>query len=103
MNYKHLNQIERYQIHSLMKVQHNIKQIARLLVRDKFTISHEMRRNAGFQGYKGKQASDLPANAPSRNVNTLAPAQRTLKSICKWVIVNSAPSLVPTTSKPSLR
>jgi len=24
MNYKHLSQIERYQIHSLMKAQHNI-------------------------------------------------------------------------------
>jgi hypothetical protein len=37
MNYKHLSQIERHQIHSLMKAQHNITQIAQLLGRDKST------------------------------------------------------------------
>jgi IS30 family transposase len=35
MNYKNLSQVERYQIHSLMKTQHNITQIARMLGRDK--------------------------------------------------------------------
>jgi IS30 family transposase len=46
--------------------QHNIKQIARLLGRDKFTFSREMRRNAWFRGHKAKQASDLTANVPNR-------------------------------------
>lgn len=45
--YKHLSQIERYQIHRLMNAQHNITQIAQLLGRDKSTISRELRRNAG--------------------------------------------------------
>jgi capsular polysaccharide export protein len=54
MNYKHLSQIERYQIHRLMKAQHNITQIARLLGRDKSTISRELRRNAGCHGYKAQ-------------------------------------------------
>ena len=66
MNYKHLSQIERYQIHSLMNAQHNITQIARLLGRDKSTISRELRRNAGCRGYKAKQIVNLPANALNR-------------------------------------
>ena len=75
MNYKHLSQIERYQIHSLKKAQHNITQIARLLGRDKSTISRELRRNAGCRGYKAKQACELACkrSESSRNANTLAP------------------------------
>ena len=75
MNYKHLSQIERYQIHSLMKAQHNITQIARLLGRDKSTISRELRRNAGRRGYKAKQACELACkrSQSSRNACTLAP------------------------------
>ena len=75
MNYKHLSQIERYQIHSLMKAQHNITQIAQLLGRDKSTISRELRRNAGCRGYKAKQACELACkrSESSRNANMLAP------------------------------
>jgi len=75
MNYKHLSQIERYQIHSLMKAQHNITQIARLLGRDKSTISRELRRNAGCRGYTAKQACELACkrSESSRNASTLAP------------------------------
>ena len=81
MNYKHLSQIERYQIHSLMKAQHNITQIARLLGRDKSTISRELRRNAGRRGYKAKQACELAcklsessSNAKTRVARTSSPA-----------------------------
>ena len=75
MNYKHLSQIERYQIHSLMKAQHNITQIAQLLGRDKSTISRELRRNAGCRGYRAKQACELACkrSESSRNANMLAP------------------------------
>ena len=75
MNYKHLSQIERYQIHSLMKAQHNITQIAVLLGRNKSTISRELHRNAGSRGYRPKQACELAAqrSESSRNASTLAP------------------------------
>jgi IS30 family transposase len=75
MNYKHLSQIERYQIHSLMDAQHNITQIAQLLGRDKSTISRELRRNAGCRGYRAKQACELACkrSESSRNANMLAP------------------------------
>ena len=59
MNYKHHSQIERYQIYSLMKAQHSITEIAQLLGRHKSTISRELRRNAGFRGYRPKQACEL--------------------------------------------
>jgi IS30 family transposase len=58
-----------------MKAQHNITQIARLLGRDKSTISRELRRNAGCRGYKAKQACELACkrSESSRNASTLAP------------------------------
>ena len=75
MSYKHLRQIERYQIHSLMNAQHNITLIAQLLGRDKSTISRELRRNAGCRGYRAKQARELASkrSESSRNADTLAP------------------------------
>ena len=75
MNYKHLSQIERYQIASLMKAQHSITQIASLFGRHKSTISRELRHNAGFRGYRPKQASELAIerSEQSRNAYTVAP------------------------------
>ena len=75
MNYKHLSQIERYQIASLMKAQHSITQIASLIGRHKSTISRELRRNAGSRGYRPKQASELAIerSEQSRNACTVAP------------------------------
>jgi transposase, IS30 family len=76
MNYKHLSQIERYQIHSLMKALHTITQTAQLLGRHKSTISREVRRNAGFRGYRPKQACELALkrSESSRNASTIAPS-----------------------------
>ena len=75
MNYKHLSEIERYQIHSLMKAQHNNTEIAQLLGRDKSTISRELRLNAGCRGYLAKRAFELACKRSdsSRTANTLAP------------------------------
>ena len=75
MTYKHLSQIERYQIHSLMKAGHNITQIADLLSRSKSTISRELRRNTGSRGYRPKQACELSRLRAqgSRNAALVAP------------------------------
>lgn len=75
MNYKHPSQIERHQIHSFKKAQQNITQIARLLGRDKSTISRELRCNAVCRGYRAKQACELTCKRyeSSRNASTLAP------------------------------
>lgn len=59
MNYKHLSQIERYQIYSLMKANQSITQIADQLGRHKSTISRELSRNEGRRGYRPKQACEL--------------------------------------------
>ena len=95
MNYKHRNQIERYQIHSLMKAQHNITQVASLIGRDKSTISRELRPNAGCRGDKAKQACELACkrSEASRNASTLAPwvkeqarALLRLQSSCEQIV-----------------
>jgi IS30 family transposase len=59
MNYKHLSQIERYQIYSLIKANQSITQIAAQLGRHKSTISRELSRNEGLRGYRPKQACEL--------------------------------------------
>jgi len=66
MNYKHNSQIERYQIHSLMKARHNLMQIARLLGRDKFPISPCCDAMPGVEAIKLRKPVNLPANALSR-------------------------------------
>ena len=58
-NQKHLSQIGRYQIHSLMNTQHNITQIARPLGRDQSTISRELQRYDKRQFYPTKQVWEV--------------------------------------------
>jgi IS30 family transposase len=75
MTYKHLSQAERYQIHALMEAGHDQSQIARVLDRNKSTISRELSRNTGSRGYRPKQACEMSADRAqnSRNANSVAP------------------------------
>lgn len=75
MNYKHLSQVERYQIYALMKAGHDQTQIAKLLDRHKSTISRELSRNRGLKGYRPKQACATAAkrSEKSRNAATMPP------------------------------
>jgi IS30 family transposase len=74
MTYKHLSQAERYQIHALMKAGHDQSQIAKVLDRNKSTISRELNRNTGSRGYRPKQACEISADRSqnSRNASTVA-------------------------------
>lgn len=51
MTYTHLTQQERYQIYALREAGHTNKEIAVLLKRSPSTMSRELRRNRGRQGY----------------------------------------------------
>lgn len=75
MNYKHLSQIERYQIYILMKANQTITQIADQLGRHKSTISRELGRNEGCRGYRPKQACELALarSQGSRNAREVEP------------------------------
>ena len=75
MNYKHLSQVERYQIYALMKAGHDQTQIAKLLDRHKSTISRELSRNRVLKGYRPKQACATAAkrSEKSRNAATMPP------------------------------
>jgi IS30 family transposase len=52
MNYTHLTQDERYQIHALKRQGVNLARIGAELQRNRSTISRELKRNAGEAGYK---------------------------------------------------
>jgi transposase, IS30 family len=71
MKYKHLSQIERYQIYSLMKAHQSITQIANELGRHKSTVSRELGRNEGLRGYRPKQACELALNRSQGSRNAL--------------------------------
>ena len=75
MNYKHLSQVERYQIYALMKAGHDQTQIAKLLDRHKSTIRQELSRNRGLKGYRPKQACAIATKRSEkcRNAATVPP------------------------------
>ena len=58
MIYTHLTRDERYQIAILAKANFNQSEIAKMMDRDKSSISRELRRNRGLRGYRPKQAND---------------------------------------------
>ena len=59
MKYTHHTQDERYQIFILNKAGHDKSDIARIMNRNKSTITREMSRNCGERGYRPKQAHRL--------------------------------------------
>jgi IS30 family transposase len=75
MNYKHLSQIQRYQIYSFMKANQSITQIAEQLGRHKSTISRELGRNERCRGYRPNQACELALvrSQGSRNAREIKP------------------------------
>lgn len=56
MTYRRLTEIERYQIHALLKQGHSHRAIGRTLSRHPSTISREIARNQGLRGYRPRQA-----------------------------------------------
>lgn len=77
MTYKHLTREERYQIHALKRQGVSLGCIAAELGRSSSTISRELRRNSGAQGYKPAQAHDraLARQSERRNAPHFSCAQ----------------------------
>ena len=75
MTYKHLSQNERYLIFCLMKEGLNCTEIAKNLGRSTQTISKEIVRKKGRQGYLPKQADQLAQerSVGSRNARSIEP------------------------------
>jgi IS30 family transposase len=73
--YKHLSRIKRYQIHSLLKANQTIMEIARLLGRHRSTISRELIHGRGQRGYRAEQACAKASERAqrSRNASRVAP------------------------------
>lgn len=106
MNYTHLTQDERYQISVLHKAGHKQDAIAKLIGRNKSSISREMQRNRGQRGYRPKQAQALSqarkqacANGPRIADDTWAFAQDKLaerwspEQISGYLKANDLPSV----------
>ena len=66
MSYNQLTQCQRYQIHALLKNNHNQTEITNSLGVHKSTISREVRRNRGQRGYRPKQAHRKAINRRKR-------------------------------------
>ena len=54
--YTQLTQGQRYQMEALVKAGHNQTMIATILSTHKYTVSRELQRKRGLQGYHPKQA-----------------------------------------------
>ena len=69
MPYTHLNQTERYQINSMLRLNATASEIAKELGRNRSTVEREIKRNAGERGYRAAQAQRLSEvrSANSRN------------------------------------
>ncbi|WP_089957958.1 IS30 family transposase [Limnohabitans sp. 2KL-3] len=67
--YKHLSREERYQTHSLLKAKQTISEIARLLGRNRSTISREPSRGHGQRGYRAEQACAKASERAQRSRN----------------------------------
>lgn len=67
MTYTHLTQDERYQIYILKKAGLDQSDIAKMLGRNKSTISRELKRNCGARGYRPKQAQELSLARQSKD------------------------------------
>ena len=72
--FKNLNREERYQIQSLVRVQHKTTEIARLLVWHPSCIGSEIKRGRGLKGYLAEQATaKLQNESASAAMQPLAP------------------------------
>ena len=73
--YKHLSLEERHQIYSLLKAKQTISEIARLLGRNRSTISRELIRGRGLRGYRAEQACAKASDRAlcSRNARRVYP------------------------------
>jgi hypothetical protein len=97
MNYKHLSQIERYQIYSLMKANQSISQIAEQLGSHKSSISRELGLDEGRRGNRPNKACELAlvCSQSGRNVLEIEPwgmCQRTCCSYCNGALSRSRAS-----------
>ncbi|VAW76121.1 Mobile element protein [hydrothermal vent metagenome] len=79
-SYTQLTREQRYQIHALMKAEHNQVEIATILGVNKSTIYRELNRNTGCRGYRPKQAHET---CLQRRIHKVKP--RILKSTWKKI------------------
>lgn len=70
-HYTHLTEVERYQISALLKSGNSLSVIARILGKNRSTISREIKRNCGQRGYRPKQAQKFSLERKATNSHKL--------------------------------
>lgn len=105
MAHTQLTQGERHQMYVLIKAGHSLAEIARILGRHKSTISREVRRNTGKQGYRPLQAQRLSdkrrqakaqrriSDTTWRNIEQLLRQDWSPEQISLWLADNSEASV----------
>lgn len=72
-SYTHLTSEERYHISVLRKTKISLSEIARILGRNKSTISRELERNTGKRGYRHKQAGEFAQSRKRKGNKQITP------------------------------
>lgn len=94
MSYKHLSQVERYQIYALMKAGNNFQTIAQILGRHKSTISREVLRNSGLKGYRPRQADLISQERACSSHNAFQIDQATRDLVAERLMLQGSPEQI---------
>ena len=71
-SYSQLTSEQRYQIYSLRKMEHTMREIAQVIGVHKSTVSRELQRNTGGRGYRPKQAHELALQRRDEKVRSVS-------------------------------
>ena len=94
MTYKHLTREERYQIHALRRQNISPAVIAAELMRSRSTITRELKRNAGVQGYKPARAHERARSRQSTRRNARQFDARQWSQVHRYLRLHLSPEQV---------
>ena len=94
MNYTHLSQEERYQIHALRRCKITLTRIAAELGRSTATISRELGRNSSLRGYKPAHAHALAVARQSDRRNAIEFSRQEMALVERYLRLGLSPGQV---------
>lgn len=94
MTYTHLSQDERYQISALNQAKYSSRDIGEIVGRNHSTICRELRRNAGLNGYRPKQAHQLAVAVATNSRNAPIICSEVWQQAEFWIQMDHSPEQV---------
>lgn len=98
--YKQLSQAQRYQIEALKKAGKNQKEIAELLEVSASTISRELGRNKGKEGYRPKQAQIKADKRRLQAAKALKMTEAVVRVVEEKIVLDWSPEQISGWLKP---